>query len=768
MRRGKVCDKKMDMEDLSSQPSRFLNRVIIFFLQLEVFLLPLFFLPFSFETFDFNKQNLLWLCTFVAALAWLVKVVIIEKKIIYKKTPLDIPIVIFILIWGLSLLFSVDRFSSLFGYYGRFVDAYLGTLSFVLFYFLIVNTLTPRQVARFFNTFLLSVGIALALSIAGAWGILTRFLPASFNPIGGASETAALFAAAILVLVAALYSYQARGAVRAWRLSVSYGIIAALALAVLLAVNFAFAWMAALIGMAVLFCLGLYLSYVGRAQADAAVSVRIAPALLGFVFILLALFLFGGNGGIAGVSLPHEVVLPARPAQAILWQSLKTHPLLGYGPGTYSYAFSAGRPASFNDNQFWQLRFDKAPTYLLELPATVGALGFLSYLAVVGIFLFVSFVFALNIFRDATAESYLAFGFSFAALTLFVAQILYLNNTTLLFTFWLCIALAMLHWRFSFAKIFATKEIDLRERREVMPILGALTAMTAFAFAGLVYTQTRSYIADVNYNNFRLSGDAADLHRAIAFNPNRFNYRLALVRFYLNSSRDAIATLNAPAGTGSVDSKQKNKLQADIQQAITAGEAATVAAPNSVMTWELLGSLYRDVRTIAVGSVTPAIRYFEKAVSLEPTNPVLLTELGKMYLVNSQTNDAVTIFGKAITAKADYAPAIVGLAKTYEDLGQPDRALVLLEETTQRAPTAELVYETGRLYYNQNNTVRAIERFQQAIKASPGYANAIYSLGLAYQKQGDKELALEQFEKVLALSPNNEAVQKVIEELKAK
>lgn len=750
----------------------FLGKIIISFLQIEVFLLPLFFLPFSFEAFDFSKQNFLWLCTFAAALAWLIKTVYVEKKIIYKKTPLDIPIVVFVLVWGLSALFSVDVFSSLFGYYGRFSDAYLGTVSFALLYFLIVNTLTPRQAVRFFHTFLLSAGIALALTASSAWGVLGRFLPTtgrfaimtspSFNPLGGSGETAALFAAAVLVLVAALYSYRVAGAVRARRLSVAYGITALLAFAVLLAVNVILAWVAALAGMVALFCCGLYLSYAGR-ETEAAVSVQAAPALSGFIVILLVLFLFGGSSFTA-TALPREVVLPAQPAWAILWQSVKAHPLLGFGPGTFSYAFSAGRPASFNANQFWQLRFDKAPAYLLELPATVGVLGFLSYLAVAGIFFFVSFVFVRNIFRNAQAESYLAFGFSFAALALFTAQILYANNTMLLFAFWLFIALAMLHWRFSFEKIFVTKIIDLRGRREIMPILGALTAVAALAFVGLVYTQVRFYMADVNYNNFRLAGEVPDLTRAITLNPQRFNYHLSLERYYLDSSRDAIAALSAPASD--VASERKNQLQADIQQAIAAGEAATAIAPNSVMTWELLGSLYRDVRAIAVGSMAPAIRYFEKAASLEPTNPVLWTELGKLYLANNQTNDAVAAFEKVRALKPDYAPAVIGLAKTYDSLGQPDKALVLLEEAAQKLSDAELVYETGRLYYNQNDAARAIERFRQAVALKPDYANAIYSLGLAYQKQGDNAKALAQFQQVLELSPRNAAVQKVVEELK--
>ncbi len=66
-----------------------LSSIILFILKLEVFFIPLFFLPITFEVFEFNKQNLLWLLTFTATALWLFKTVIVDKKIVYKRTPRD-------------------------------------------------------------------------------------------------------------------------------------------------------------------------------------------------------------------------------------------------------------------------------------------------------------------------------------------------------------------------------------------------------------------------------------------------------------------------------------------------------------------------------------------------------------------------------------------------------------------------------------------------------------------------------------------------------
>ncbi len=69
----------------------FFKSTILLILKLEVFFIPLFFLPATFEVFEFSKQNLFWFLTLLATALWLFKMVVIDKKIIYKRTPLDLP-----------------------------------------------------------------------------------------------------------------------------------------------------------------------------------------------------------------------------------------------------------------------------------------------------------------------------------------------------------------------------------------------------------------------------------------------------------------------------------------------------------------------------------------------------------------------------------------------------------------------------------------------------------------------------------------------------
>ena len=119
--------------------SNLFNRIIKASIYLLVFLLPLFFLPFSVEFFEFNKQYLLYFLVSLAFFSWLAKMVLIDKEIRFRRSPLDIPVLAFLAVAVLSAIFSIDKNSSLFGFYGRFSDGLLTLISFGILYFLLTN-----------------------------------------------------------------------------------------------------------------------------------------------------------------------------------------------------------------------------------------------------------------------------------------------------------------------------------------------------------------------------------------------------------------------------------------------------------------------------------------------------------------------------------------------------------------------------------------------------------------------------------------------------
>ena len=79
----------------------------------------LFFLPVTSNFFEFNKIIFALAASSLALLIWAVKAVN-TQKLILVKSPLDIGFGLLIISSILSTIFSISKFSSLFGQYGTF------------------------------------------------------------------------------------------------------------------------------------------------------------------------------------------------------------------------------------------------------------------------------------------------------------------------------------------------------------------------------------------------------------------------------------------------------------------------------------------------------------------------------------------------------------------------------------------------------------------------------------------------------------------------
>ena len=120
---------------------RLLNFITKASIYLTVFLVPLAWSPWTVESFEFPKQYLLIFLVLVGILSWLIKMVLVEREIHFKRTPLDVPIFVFVFVAILSSFLSADVWSSLFGQYGRFSTGLFGILAAIGLYVLIINNI---------------------------------------------------------------------------------------------------------------------------------------------------------------------------------------------------------------------------------------------------------------------------------------------------------------------------------------------------------------------------------------------------------------------------------------------------------------------------------------------------------------------------------------------------------------------------------------------------------------------------------------------------
>ncbi|MGB9883680.1 MAG: hypothetical protein ACPLRN_04195, partial [Microgenomates group bacterium] len=117
-----------------------IDKILKFFYACLFLITPLVFAFDTSELFEFNKILFIYLIAILVGFLWLLKM-ILTKKIIITKTFFDWPIILFLTTQVLSTIFSIDRKTSIFGYYGRFNGGLLSTISYIILFYGFVSNI---------------------------------------------------------------------------------------------------------------------------------------------------------------------------------------------------------------------------------------------------------------------------------------------------------------------------------------------------------------------------------------------------------------------------------------------------------------------------------------------------------------------------------------------------------------------------------------------------------------------------------------------------
>lgn len=267
---------------------------------LTIFLVPLFFLPWSFEALEWNKQYLLYFLVMLGLLAWLAKMMI-EKRLEFHRTPLDLPILGFWFIVLISSLASAARTQSMLGALNNISFGFVPLTFYTLFYFLATNTLYDTAKIKRAINFLAYSGVVAVLFfflyVFGFW----RLIKVNFAFSNTISSLSTIFGVyLILVMCRGLYGLllKKNGAGE----SVFSGIVALLSLAALVMVGFKLVWVMTAIALFVLLVFAM-------THIEEMRSVWIS-AVFG-IFVVSLIFILLGVPSFTVAQLPLEVSLSA-------------------------------------------------------------------------------------------------------------------------------------------------------------------------------------------------------------------------------------------------------------------------------------------------------------------------------------------------------------------------------------------------------------------------------------------------------------------------
>jgi tetratricopeptide (TPR) repeat protein len=145
-----------------------------------------------------------------------------------------------------------------------------------------------------------------------------------------------------------------------------------------------------------------------------------------------------------------------------------------------------------------------------------------------------------------------------------------------------------------------------------------------------------------------------------------------------------------------------------------------------------------------------AIPLFQKALVLEPENPLLWLNLGIAQQRIGDYDEALDSFGRAVFIDDDLAEAWFSLGLVYYELEQFEEAEECYHSALCRDDNTPKTWNNlGVLYFTLGNFEEARHCFEEAVSLAPLYYDALYNLRDACRELEDYRAAAE-FERVLS------------------
>ena len=687
-----------------------------------IFLILLAFSPWNSEPFELAKLMLLVAVPAIVLFFWFVRQVL-KGEVTFWRTPLDIPLLLLLLVTGASFFFSEDTPYSLFGTQGRFHDGIMGTLGFAVMYFFVTQALAQKegkeQAFPWQNAMRVFVGAGAVLALL-QYAALFKVENANVFPL----ETLVLLFAVLAVFLIG------RG-------GMVFGFVPDILLLVsflgLLFLSSSFsAWLVLFLGL----CTSLFVSVWNRVRLKEPFSLGKLWLPLGLaVFSLVFLWAF----------IPKEYSLEKLSSSAswnIAWNtgtdSLK-NAFIGSGPGTSQIAISQFRSEETNKGSPF-FRFEELENHASQVLAAMGFLGAFAWALVFLVFLLFAFF---------LRSPFLAMGFG-----LFASQFFFPSSTLMLFVSALVLGLGAS----TLGKLNYSLVLSLKKFFEVRVAFFALLAV----FLGLIIFygpwMQRWFSSDMLYAKSLKTNDENFVLKAQELNPKQTDYKLFA------------GTLLFEKVLKETENKEKQQdaaiLSLRVQQALALLQEASNLSPKRVEVWEALGRVYGEI-SFAPGALDWASQSLERAIMLEPVNPLLYTRQSALLRKKEKLSEARKALNKALSLQPNLKEALLENILLLEQEGKKEQALSVAKELILRFPNdTKILFELGRMYFNNQEWKIAAAKFEQLLKLEPNNSDARYSLALALEKQGDKKGAIRELERVLELNPGKEEVLQELEELK--
>ncbi len=607
------------------------------------FFVPLILWPKTSEVFEFNKMLFVYAVTILIAAAWVVKWTA-QKKIIVRRTPLDLPILLFLASQILSTIFSIDTHTSLWGYYSRFHGGLVSTLAYILLYYALVTNFTKEKFSFLLYSILSSAVLVSIYGVLEHFGIdkhlwVQDVQSRVFSTLGQPNWLSAYLVALLPIPVFLALKSKDKNYLCLWSLT-----------ALLFFVTILFTKSQSGIGATILTlgAIGLYL--IGKKFK--AVYWIVFPLVLAAIIFKWD---FVQKISPLGPANLEQLVLQDNQTRfagsdslvirQVVWEGARKlgrqNPLFGTGVETFGYSYFTVRPALHNLLSEWEFLYNKAHNEYLNFLANTGFVGLAAYLFFIGtsVYLLASSPPLFFGYLSILITNY--FGFSVVPVALF---------------FFLFPALGLISSK--------TKERYLSVTFRPSPTITLPIVFLAAAY--LLLIPLNQFRADINYNTGRLYLSAGGykqsldrLAKAVSLSPDEPIFLAQLAEAQAISASAVKSQLDTLGATGSAALRgEAEKTLADlISQAATNSTSALAKNPHHT-------NLYKSKTKVELylGMIDPkynqrAIETLGQLFQIAPTDAKVAYNLGLLYLDTGQPDQAKLYLQKAVRLKPDYDAA---------------------------------------------------------------------------------------------------------------
>jgi tetratricopeptide (TPR) repeat protein len=393
--------------------------------------------------------------------------------------------------------------------------------------------------------------------------------------------------------------------------------------------------------------------------------------------------------------------------------------LFGNGFGEYLLDFAKFRQVSFNANPtLWNLEFIRSSTFVLELLATTGILGLLS-------FIFLCF--------KVIREKPLFIPVIIVLATAFVLPLTFVSLAPLFFLLGIYSALRGLKDEqkyfdvdlqlVAFKKGFLSFAPEPQREKSygkvlsysvfgVILVLVASLGFLSFNFLSSNVTFAKALTA-ANQNNGQLTYTYEN--SAISSFTGKYNDSYSRVFSQTNLALANSLAASVPKGA-SPSAQTQQTIYTLVQQSITSARQATTLSPQNPLDWQNLATIYRSLIGFGQNADSFAILAQQQAIQLDPVNPQGYITLGGIYYQLGIWDKALAQFQQAATLKPDFANAYYNLGHTLIQKGDLKGALAQFE--TVKSLVAKDPTNLAKI----NDEIKALEAQigqQQTTQAQP-------------------------------------------------